>query len=62
MRITRHKTGVESAGSGYCAEYQPVQDGKEHHRKKAHHDGVGGDVGHVVLLATNLTPAPGVFV
>ena len=39
-----------------------VKDGEEEHGEQAHHDTVGGDVGHVVLLAPHLTLVPDVLV
>ena len=62
MSIARHETVVKCVCAGYCAEYQPVQDGEEEHGEQAHHDAVGGDVGHVVLLASHLTLVPDVLV
>lgn len=45
-----HHAAVVSSGAGDCSEDQPVEDGEDQHWQQAHHNTVGSDVSHVVLL------------
>ena len=62
VRVTRHQAGVQRVGPGDGAEYQPVEDWEEQHGEEAHHDAVGGDVGHVVPLCPHLSLVPDILV